>query len=201
MKKLARSCFLLLALIAGFVRAEDLKLGATAPDWKDLKGTDDKLYSLADFKDNEVLVIVFTCNSCPYAQDYEDRTIALVKSHCGEGKKTALIAINANKVKEDLPEEMKKRAKEKGFNYPYVWDETQATAKAYGARWTPEFFVFDRDRKLVYRGAMDDDTDPKNAKVNYVAAAIGAALAGEKPKVQEMPAKGCAIRYERPKRK
>src|SRR5688500_5723716 len=83
------------ALIALFcmtcvAQADDLKLGATAPDWKDLKGTDDKPYALADFKDKDVLVIVFTCNSCPYAQDYEDRIIALVKSHCGEGKKAAL---------------------------------------------------------------------------------------------------------------
>src|SRR4051812_1780920 len=103
---LARFCFLLLLTTVSLAYADDLKFGATAPNWKELKGTDDKAYSLADFKDNDVLVIVFTCNSCPYAQDYEDRIIALVKSHCSEGKKAALVAINANKVKEDLPEEM-----------------------------------------------------------------------------------------------
>jgi hypothetical protein len=91
---------------------------------------------------------------------------------------------------------MKKRAEKKGFNFPYIWDETQATAKAHGARWTPEFYVFDKDRRLIYRGAMDDHTDAKQAKVNYVADAVKAALAGEKPKVQESPAVGCRVRYE-----
>jgi peroxiredoxin len=181
--------------------ADSLKLGGQAPDWSGLKGTDGKAYSLNDFHDKDVLVVAFTCNSCPYAQDYEDRIIALVKQHCGDDQQAALVAINANKVKEDLPEEMQKRAKAKGFNFPYVWDETQATAKAYGAKWTPEFYVFDKDRKLIYRGAMDDETDPAKAKVNYVAEAIEAALAGKMPKVQEAPARGCAVRYERRKRK
>src|SRR4051812_8929934 len=152
-----------LFLTACVVQAEDLKLGATAPDWKDLKGTDDKLHALADFKDKDALVIVFTCNSCPYARDYEDRIIALVKDRCGEGKKAALVAINANKVKEDLPEERKAPPKKKGFNSPSVWDQTQATARASGARWTPEFHVFKRHPKLIYRGALDDKTDPKQA--------------------------------------
>jgi peroxiredoxin len=180
--------------------ADALKLGGAAPDWSGLTGTDGKAYALSDFQKKDVLVVVFTCNSCPYAQDYEDRIVALVKERCGEDQKTALVAINANKVKEDLPEEMQKRAKAKGFNFPYVWDETQATAKAYGAKWTPEFYVFDKDRKLIYRGAMDDETDPAKAKVNYVAAAIDAALAGKTPKTQETSARGCAVRYERPRR-
>jgi peroxiredoxin len=180
--------------------ADTLKLGGQAPDWSGLKGTDGKAYSLSDFQDKDVLVIVFTCNSCGYAQDYEERVIKLARSHCGKDHQAALIAINPNKVKEDLPEEMQKRAKAKGYPFPYVWDETQSTAKAYGARWTPEFYVFDKDRKLVYRGALDDDNDPAKAKVNYVAEAIDAALAGKTPKVQEEPARGCAVRYERPKR-
>ena len=180
--------------------AEALKLGGQAPDWSGLKGTDGKAYSLADFEDKEVLVVVFTCNSCGYAQDYEDRILKLAKSHCGESQKAALVAINPNKVKEDLPEEMQKRAKEKGYTFPYVWDETQATAKAHGARWTPEFYVFDKDRALIYRGPLDDNNDADKAKINYVAEAIEAVLAGKPPKVQEEPARGCAVRYERPKR-
>src|SRR5215213_2299969 len=91
--------------------ADSLKLGGQAPDWSGLKGTDGKAYSLNDFQDKDVLVVVFTCNSCPYSQDYEDRIIALVKQHCGDDQKAALVAINANKVDEDLPEEMEKRAK------------------------------------------------------------------------------------------
>jgi peroxiredoxin len=203
-----RSCWPLILLCSALFlwlspaqAADSLKLGGQAPDWSRLQGTDGKAYSLNDFRDKDVLVVTFTCNSCPYAQDYEDRIIALVKQHCGDDQRVALVAINANKVKEDLPEEMQKRAKAKGYNFPYVWDETQATAKAYGAKWTPEFYVFDKDRKLIYRGAMDDETDPAKAKVNYVAEAIEAALAGKTPKVQEAPARGCAVRYERPKRK
>jgi peroxiredoxin len=180
--------------------AETLKLGGQAPDWSDLKGTDGKAYALGDFADKDVLVIVFTCNSCGYAQDYEQRILKLAKSHCGQNQKAALVAINPNKIAEDLPEQMKKRAEAKGYTFPYVWDETQATAKAYGARWTPEFYVFNKQRKLVYHGALDDDNDAEKAKVNYVAEAIEAALAGQTPKVQEEPARGCAVRYERPKR-
>lgn len=180
--------------------AEALKLGGQAPDWSGLKGTDGKAYALSDFADKDVLVIVFTCNSCGYAQDYEQRILKLAKSYCGQDQKAALVAINPNKIAEDLPEQMKKRAEAKGYTFPYVWDETQATAKAYGARWTPEFYVFNKERKLVYHGALDDDNDPEKAKVNYVADAIEAALAGQTPKVQEEPARGCAVRYERPKR-
>ncbi len=186
---------------SSFAAEEELKLGDKAPDWSELQGVDEKKYSLDDFKDRAVLVLVFTCNSCPYAQDYEERLVAFTKEHCGEGKKVALVAMNANKVKEDLPPAMKKRAEEQGFNFPYLWDETQQTARNYGARWTPEFYVFDAERHLIYRGAMDDSTDPEKVKVNYVADAVTAALAGEKPKVQEMPARGCAVRYERKPRK
>jgi len=189
-----------LVFISAASAADALKLGGSAPDWKGLKGTDGQDYSLSDFDSKDVLVIVFTCNSCGYAQDYEDRIIQLARSHCTKDQKAALVAINPNKVKEDLPEEMQKRAQAKGYPFPYVWDETQATARSYGARWTPEFFVFDKDRKLVYHGALDDDNDAQKAKVNYVAAAIDAALAGKTPQVQEEPARGCAVRYERPKR-
>lgn len=198
--------FLLSVLMSVSAWAEEtLKIGDEAPKWAALAGVDDKLYSLDDFKQQTALVIVFTCNSCPYAVDYEDRLIAFAKEHCAkdeDGKAdVALVAINANKVKEDLPEEMKKRAEKKGFNFPYVWDETQATARAHGANYTPEFYVFDRDRRLIYRGAMDDHTDPKQAKVNYVAEAVKAALAGGTPKVQETGAVGCAVRYEKRRRK
>jgi peroxiredoxin len=187
--------------LANKVAAEDLKLGGAAPDWKDLVGTDDKPHGLADFQGKDAVVIVFTCNSCPYAQEAEDGLIALAKEFCGPDQKAALVAINANKVKEDLPAEMKKRAEKKGFNFPYVWDETQDTARAYGAKWTPEFYVFDRDRKLIYRGKLNDGSETKKPTVNYVVEAIKAALAGQQPKVQQTDPAGCLVRYERPKRK
>jgi peroxiredoxin len=190
-----------LLVAASFTLADEpLAIGHAAPDWAALKGTDGKLHSLADFKAKDVLVIVFTCNSCPYANDYEERLIAFAKEHCGKDDKVALVAINANKVKEDLPEEMKKRAEKQGYNFPYVWDETQATARAYGATYTPEFYVLDQERKLVYRGAFDDSTDPNGVKQQYVVEAVKATLAGGAPKVQETQAVGCAVRYERSRR-
>lgn len=202
MQRIVGLVILFLCLIATLsIRGEEpFKLGDKAPDWAALPGTDDKLYSLADFKDRDALVIVFTCNSCPYAQDYEERIIAFCKKYCGAEQKTALIAINANKVKDDQPEEMKKRAKAQGFNFPYVWDETQQTARSYDAIWTPEFYVFNRDRKLIYRGALDDNTNAKLAKVNYLAEAVEAILAGGVPKTQETAAVGCQVRYERKRR-
>jgi peroxiredoxin len=180
--------------------AEPLAIGAKAPEWAALPGTDGKLYSLADFSERDVVVIAFTCNSCPYANDYEERLIAFAKEHCGKDSKVALVAINANKVKADLPEEMKKRAEKQGYNFPYVWDETQATARGYGATYTPEFYVFDKERKLVYRGAFDDSPNPEGVKEHYVVAAVQATLTGGAPKVQETEAIGCAVRYERTKR-
>ena len=117
----------------------------------------------------KVIVVVFTCNSCPYAVAYEDRIADFVKRRCSEkDAKVALIAINVNKVKADLLPAMKERAKKKKFRFPYVFDESQKTAKDYGATYTPEFFVLNRDRKIVYMGAMDDSPNPKNVKRQHV---------------------------------
>src|SRR6478735_11682103 len=172
-----------------------LSIGDAAPAWKDLEGTDGKKHSLSDFADRDVLVICFTCNTCPYAVDYEDRLIALAKKFASEGDKCGLIAINANKVKDDLLPAMEERAKSKGFNFPYLHDESQQVAKSYGATFTPEFVVLNKDRKVVYLGAMDDSPDGKKITKRYVEDAIAAALAGRKPEIAETPAVGCAVRY------
>jgi peroxiredoxin len=174
-----------------------LKIGDAAPDWSGLEGTDGKKYALADFKDKEVLVLCFTCNTCPYAVDHEDRLIALARKFAAEGGKAALIAINANLVPDDLLPAMRQRANQKGFNFPYLHDATQAVAKSYGATYTPEFVVLDASRKVVYLGAMDDSPDGKSVRRRYVEEAVAAALAGRKPEVTETPAVGCAIRYVR----
>ena len=176
-----------------------LSIGDAAPDWADLPGVDGKRHSLADFKDKDCLVIAFTCNTCPYAQDYEDRLIDLSKKFATDGK-AALIAINANRVRGDLLPDMQERAKERGFNYPYLHDETQEVAKSYGATYTPEFVVLDKQRRVVYLGALDDSTDPAKVKQRYVESAVAAALAGEKAEVSETPAIGCAVRYQRSRR-
>jgi len=176
---------------------ERLSIGDAAPAWTNLEGTDGKKYGLADFANKDVLVLCFTCNSCPYAVDYEDRLIAFAKKFAVEGNRCALVAVNANLVKSDLLPAMQERAKSKGFKFPYVHDATQQTAKAYGATFTPEFVVLNKDRKVVYLGAMDDSPDGKNVTKRYVEDAVAAALAGKLPETTETAAIGCLVRYAR----
>jgi peroxiredoxin len=173
-----------------------LSVGDPAPAWTDLPGVDGKKHALADLKDKDVVVVVFTCNSCPVAEDYEDRIIAFTKKHCGTDR-VALVAINVNVIADDLLPKMQERAKEKGFNFPYLYDATQKIAKDYGAVYTPEFFVLDKERKIAYMGAMDDRNTEKEVKVNFVEPAVAAALKGEKAKVTETLGRGCLIRYVR----
>ncbi len=178
-----------------------LTVGDTAPAWKSLPGTDDKSHSLADLKAKSVVVVAFTCNSCPYAVDYEDRLIALANKHAGANGRAAVVAINVNKIPEDSLSEMKKRATSKQFPFAYLYDESQEIAKAYGATFTPEFFVLDAQRKVIYMGAMDDETDASKVTVNYVERAIEAALQGKTPEVSETIGRGCFVRYARTRKK
>jgi peroxiredoxin len=180
-----------------------LNIGAAAPNWEKLPGTDGKEHSLNDFKDREVVVIAFTCGSCPTAVDYEGRMKALAKKLEANGK-GVLIAINANdtsKAPEDTLEAMQERAQAKAFNYLYLRDDKQAVAKAYGATTTPEFFVLNKERKIVYMGALDDKTDAAAVSEKYVEAAIDAALADKSPAVAETVARGCLVRYAKERRK
>jgi peroxiredoxin len=189
-------CGLALPALAGEFN-QKLSIGDAAPDWQGLEGADGRKYALADFKDKEVVVVCFTCNTCPYAVDVEDRLIALAKKFAAEGGQCALAAINANLVKEDLLPAMQERAKAKGFNFPYLHDATQQTAKAYGATRTPEFVVLNKERKVVYLGALDDDSTGKQVTKKYVEDAVAAALAGKTPQVTETPPIGCLVRYAR----
>lgn len=178
-----------------------LNIGDKAPDWKDLPGVDGKKLSLSDLKKKDVVVLAFICNSCPYAVDYEDRLNAFAKKHSGKQSPVALVAVNVNKVDEDLPLKMKAKAEAKGFRFPYLFDETQQIAKDYGAGFTPEFFVLNRDRKIVYMGAMDDSPNADNVKRCYVDEAVTASLAGRLPEVRETVPIGCRIRIERTRRR
>jgi len=180
---------------------KQLNIGDAAPSWSNLEGADGKKHSLADFADKDVIVVCFTCNTCPYAVDYEDRLIALAKKFSAEGNRCALVAINANKVKDDLLPAMQERVKTKGFNFPYLHDETQQVARSYGATYTPEFVVLNKDRKVVYMGAMDDSPDGKNITKRYLEDAIAATLAGKQPETTETPAIGCAVRYVKERNK
>jgi peroxiredoxin len=174
-----------------------LDIGDKAPVWKKLPGVDGKEHSAEDLKKKDVLVVFFTCNSCPYAVDYEDRVLAFSKKHSEKDSKVGLVAINVNLVEEDLLPEMKKKAKKKGFTFPYLFDESQQIAKDFGAGFTPEFFVLNKDRKVVYMGAFDDSPNADKVKTKYVENAVAAALAGKSPVVKETVPIGCRIRIER----
>ena len=179
---------------------DKLKLGDPAPAWTALPGVDGKNHSLNDLKDKPVVVVVFTCNSCPVAAGYEDRIIAFAKKHAGADSKVAVVAINVNKIEADRMDKMQERAKEKAFPYPYLYDETQKIAHDYGATYTPEFFVLDKDRKIAYMGAMDDVNPPRTESKHFLEDAVEAVLAGRKPVPAETRARGCMIRFVKPKR-
>lgn len=176
------------------------EIGDKAPEWKDLQGTDDKKHSLQDLEDAAVVVVCFTCNSCPYAVDYEERLVALQTKYSDAKKKVQLVAINSNVIPSDRLDKMKERAAARKFNFPYIQDETQEVAKAYGAIYTPEFYVLNEDRRIIYRGAMDDSTNADKVKVRYVELAVEAALAGRKPDTEKTGARGCTIRFKRRRR-
>ena len=157
-----------------------LQIGSTAPNFENLPATDGTSYSLKDFKAMRCLAVVFSCNHCPYVQAYEDRMIALQREYGPKG--VQLIAVNSNETvnyPEDNFQEMVKRAKNLGFNFPYLRDDDQSVASTFGATHTPEFFLFDEHRKLRYHGRMDDNyQNPAAVKANYLRDAIDAVLSG-----------------------
>jgi peroxiredoxin len=170
--------------------------GDQAPAWENLEGTDGKKHALADLKDKDFVVVVFTCNSCPVAEAYEPRIIAFAEKYAKPDAKVALVAINVNTIKADALPAMKLRAQKKKYPFPYLYDPTQEIARKYGALFTPEFFVLDKDRKVVYTGAMDNKTPPGEPKSQYLDMAIQSALAGQKPETTETSAAaGCKIRF------
>src|SRR2546425_637865 len=142
------------------MKYEGLPIGSAARDFS-LPAVDSRTYSLGSFKDKPILVVAFWCNHCPYVQAWEDRTVAVQRDFAGKG--VQFVAINAND-EESYPEDdfahMVERSKRKGYNFPYLRDESQEVAESYGAVCTPDFFVFDSARKLRYRGKLDDSKDP-----------------------------------------
>ncbi|MHB8605965.1 MAG: thioredoxin family protein [Thermoplasmatota archaeon] len=174
-----------------------LRTGAPAPDF-DLPGTDGKRHTLAEFDASPVLVVAMWCNHCPYVRAWEDRAIALARATMPRG--AAFVAINANDTAnyptDDLPH-MAARADEKRYPFPYVLDESQRVARAYGGAVTPQFFVFDRDRKLAYQGRLDDNRDAPGAVTRHeLADAVEALLAERRPAVAETVASGCSVKWK-----
>ncbi|MFQ5838768.1 MAG: thioredoxin family protein [Thermoplasmata archaeon] len=173
-----------------------LKIGDPAPSFE-LPGVDGKTYKLEDFADRDVLGVIFMCVHCPYVQAYEDRIMAAQADYSGKG--VQFVGINPNdstKYPEDSFDGMVKRAGMKGYNFPYLRDKGQDVADAYGAQATPEFFIFDKERKLAYRGRLDDNyQDPSAVREQYLRAALDAILAGREPDKAFVPAIGCSIKW------
>jgi peroxiredoxin len=183
-----------------------LAIGAKAPTFS-LPGTDGKTYTLSSFKNVRILVIVFTCNHCPTAQAYENRIIQLTKDYKNKG--VAVVAISPNDPKSvtlselgytDLSDsfgEMKLRAKQKGYNFPYLYDgQTQSVAKAYGPVATPHVFIFDKERKLAYQGRIDDMENPARIPTSLdTRNAIEALLKNEKVPQTTTKVFGCSIKW------
>ncbi|MBI4376980.1 MAG: thioredoxin family protein [Elusimicrobia bacterium] len=175
-----------------------MRLGDKALDFS-LMGVDRKTYSLESFRDAKALVLIFSCNHCPYVQAYEDRMIAVQRDY--KDREVVLIAINSNDdadYPEDGFERMIERAKKLGFNFPYLRDDSQEVARSYGATHTPHLFVFDQSRKLCYTGKIDDNwQDPKSVKQRFLRDALDDVLAGGKPRLAETHAIGCTIKWKK----
>ncbi len=180
------------------MESEDFKMRIGSPAIEfDLPGVDGKNYMLRYFLNREILVVMFTCNHCPYAQAYEGRLIALAKEF---SKNAAFFAINSNddiRYPQDSFEGMKVRAKEKGFRYPYLRDETQETARAYGALVTPHVFVFDRSGRLAYQGGIDNNWENESAATeHYLRNALTELSIGRKVTRKTAPVIGCSIKWK-----
>ncbi|MEK7286108.1 MAG: thioredoxin family protein [Nitrospirota bacterium] len=173
-----------------------LAIGDIAPDFN-LPGVDGKNYSLDHFKDKKILIVIFSCNHCPYVKAYEDRIIAIQKDFQDRG--VAVVAINANETvnyPEDSFEKMQSHAREKCFNFPYLRDESQKVADAYGAHYTPEIFLLDESRRLQYTGKIDDNyQQPQDVEVQYLRDAIVAVLSSQPVASPETHAIGCTIKW------
>jgi peroxiredoxin len=189
---------LLMGVLMSFTNPIGYKVGDKATDFK-LKSVDNKMYSMADYKDAKGFIVVFTCNHCPFAVKYEDRIIDLAKKYKSKGY--VLLAINPNDPAaqpEDSFELMQKRAKEKKFSFPYLFDEGQKIYPQYGATKTPHVFLLDKNLVVKYIGAIDDNVeDASQVKEKYLEKAIAALEKGEEPTPNTTKAIGCSIKIKK----
>jgi peroxiredoxin len=175
-----------------------LQIGSSIPDFN-LLSIDGKKYSLDSFKDKKALIIIFSCNHCPYVQAYENRIMAIQKDY--EARGLAILAINSNdavQYPEDSFEEMKKRAALKKFNFVYLIDPDQTAAKNFDAAHTPEIFLFNLERKLAYHGKIDDNwKEEQKVKTKYLRDALDELLSGKEISVPETYSIGCTIKWKK----
>lgn len=190
------------AFVLGSALALAYGIGDTVQDFQ-LRNVDGELLSLSQYgKEARGVIVVFTCNSCPYAKAYEQRIIELHKTFAPQGFPVMAIQPNdPERSPEDSFEKMQQRAAAQGYPFPYLWDQTQEVARRFGARRTPHVYVLLRRGEhftVEYIGAIDDNTeDPQTVTRRYVADAVTALLRGETPPVRETRAIGCTIKWRR----
>jgi peroxiredoxin len=175
-----------------------LSLGTSAPDFH-LPDTAGQTVSLADFKQQPALLVIFLCNHCPYVIHIREGLARLAREYVPRG--VGVVGISANDVNShpaDSPARMRDEVQAAGYVFPYLYDETQGVAKAYRAACTPDFFLFDRARKLVYRGQFDDSRPGNGRPVTGqdLRAALDAVLAGQAAPVLQKPSLGCNIKWK-----
>jgi peroxiredoxin len=173
-----------------------MTLGTTAPEFS-LPSVDGSTRSLSDYRSATVLALVQSCNHCPYVQAWEGRMNDLQRTYSDRG--FALVAVSSNDAErypEDSFEAMRDRARSEGFAFDYLYDESQDVARALGAERTPEVFLFDSERRLVYHGAIDDNRDDTAVEEQYLRDAIEAVLAGDEPAIAETPPVGCTVKWK-----
>ena len=175
-----------------------LPLGTAAPDFS-LPDVTGKMVSLADYADAPVLLVVFMCNHCPFVIHVAAGLAELAREYQGRG--AAVVGINSNDVEsfpDDAPAKMAEEVRRRGYTFPYLYDETQEVAKAYRAACTPDFYVFDTDHRLVYRGQMDSSRPQSGIEVTGedLRAALDAALAGQPVSEQQRASLGCNIKWK-----
>lgn len=192
------SFFVFAVIGMSFTDVAGYKIGDTATDFS-LKNIDNTFVSLSDYEDAKGYIVIFTCNTCPYAVMYEDRIQGLHEKFASNGY--PVIAINPNdpEVKEgDSFAKMKERADEKGFDFPYLFDAGQIVYPQYGATKTPHVFILDKALKVQYIGAIDDNPqDASSVGVKYVEAAVAALSKGQKPSPETTKAIGCGIKVKK----
>ena len=190
------------ALYAGKYNAV-VEIGMKAPDFRNLPGTDGKDHSLSEFKE-DVVVLVFLANHCPWVRGGEKDLLQLVNDF--KGKSVRVVGLGVNLRPEDVLPAMKERAAQVGYNFLYLHDPTQEVGRKYGATHTPEYFVLNKDRRIVYSGLLTNSPALMEGSTRvhytngppkdfYVADAINAALSGKVPAVTETRAQGCTVEY------
>lgn len=174
-----------------------LPLGTNAPDFQ-LPDTSGKVVSLSDFDNSSALLVMFICNHCPFVIHLASEISQLAREY--QANDVAVVGINSNDIQKypaDSPEKMAEAIKEYGYNFPYLLDESQAVAKVYQAACTPDFYVFDSNKQLAYRGQFDDGRPSNDVPITGedLRAALDAVLSGNAVEIEQKPSIGCNIKW------